>query len=240
MAYRNRSIPDSDKGVRRFVYSFSRVVAADPEAYGFDGDDAALMVAEADALIAKMITATRPGTRTAPAVRAKNDCRRRVLKVFRSFVREVKANPAVEDWRKAELDLAVDGRGRKSPLPPPTMYPTLWITSGTNGCHRLGYWTTDAMTRRGKPRGASHLVLLCHVGDRPSGDPREARYLGAFTRYPITVQHRPADAGRCATYFGAWLTPSGRQTGWSPGVSMTIAVGGMATQSARAGMALAA
>lgn len=43
MAYRNRTIPESDKGVRRFVYNFSRGIAADPEKYGFDNEDAALL-----------------------------------------------------------------------------------------------------------------------------------------------------------------------------------------------------
>jgi hypothetical protein len=102
------------------------------------------------------------------------------------------------------------------------MAPTLWIKAAMNGVHELGYWDADAMTRRGKPRGASHLVLLCHVGDEPIADPAGARYVGAFTRYPMRVQDRPADGGRTASYFAAWRMRSGAQSAWSAGVSMTI------------------
>jgi hypothetical protein len=244
MAYRNRSIPESDKDVRRFVYGFSRAVAADPGAFGFDEEDAALLVGLADDLIEKMVVATRPATRTAPAIGAKNESRKRVLAVFRSYVREVKANPSIESPQLVGVGIVADGRGRKSPLPPPVRPPTLFITEAGSATHRLAYWTSrqdEVVHRRGKPRGASHLVLLCHVGDRATGNPAEARYVGAFTRYPIRISHRMEDAGKVATYFGAWLTPSGKQSGWSTGASMTIAVAGIgASGPARGALKVAA
>src|SRR5690606_21479705 len=70
MVYRNRTIPDTETGIRRFVYSFSRTIAADPAIYHLTPADADLLIAEADALIAASVTASRPITRTRPNIHA--------------------------------------------------------------------------------------------------------------------------------------------------------------------------
>lgn len=145
-----------------------------------------------------------------------------MLELFRGYVAQVKADPSIEESDKTMLDIVVQKRVRKFPLPPPDVYPALWIRGVMNCMHEIGYKTMDAMNRRGKPRSATHLVLLCHVGDAATIDPKDARYVGAFTRYPIRVQYQPAQSGQTATYFGAWLSRSGAQTPWSPGVSMPI------------------
>ena len=48
-------------------------------------------------------------------------------------------------------------------------------------------------------------------------------YLRSFTRSPIGIALDPADRGKCATYFGRWVTAKGLVGPWSPGTSMTIA-----------------
>jgi hypothetical protein len=223
MAYRNRTIPDSDKGVRRFVYGFSRGVAAQPETYGFDAERAAELVILADELIGKSITAIRPGSRTPVAVRAKNDCKKRVLAVFRAAVNEIKANPAVEDWQRVNLDIVVEKSRRKSALPPPDMPPSLTIAKSGNGFHAIGFADTSHPGRRGRPRGATHLLLMRYVGEEPIADWTRAQFQGLHTRKPVRVNYAAADAGRVATYFAAWVTSTGEQSGWSVPVSMMIA-----------------
>ena len=86
--------------------------------------------------------------------------------------------------------------------------------------------------RRGKPVGVSHVVILRHVGPGPISDVREARFLGAFKRWPIVVHGRSEDAGQTATYFAAWLISSGSQSPWSAPVSMTVVGAQIATPTA--------
>lgn len=222
MASRNRTVPSNEKELRRFVYNFSRLVQADPARYGLDSADAMRLMNEADLYLQASFTAIRPISRTSPAVRAKNVAKARAVPVFRSYAAIVKANPDVPVWDKVELGIVVEKQRRKSPTPPPFAAPTLGIRGGTVGVHEIIYRDSEHLSRRAKPKGVTHLVLLRHVGDRAIADPSRAQYVGAFTRFPIRLSYVPPQAGQVVTYFAAWLTSSGRQTAWSLPVSMMI------------------
>lgn len=232
MAYRNRTIPDSDPQLRAFVYSFSRTVAKDPARYGLTPEDAALLVHEADLFINASILATRPGTRTKPTIRAKNDARVRVLGVFRQAINIIRADVSIGWDRRKELGIVTEQRARLSATPAPIVPPTLKIKSAATGGHTIRYSETQHQTRRGKPKRATHLVLLCHIGDRAVMDPKAARYRGAYSRQPIRIEFEPDEVGRVATYFGAWLMPSGEQSPWSLPVTMIIGGSGLPRESA--------
>ena len=226
MAYRNRTIPDSDPKLRAFVHSFSRTVAKDPGRYGLTPEDAAYLVHEANLFINASILATRPGTRTSPTIRAKNDAKARVLDVFRPCINTLRANLEL-GWQKWwELGIVVEKRQRKSALPPPLYAPVLNIMGSKHGGHEILYRDREHLRRRGKPKGATHLVLLNHIGPQRIMNPKLARYAGAYTRRPIRIEYEPDEAGQVATYFGAWLMASGEQSPWSLPVSMIVAGAG--------------
>lgn len=227
MAFRNRTVPANEKALRRFVYNFSRLVQSDPAQYGLEPADAMRLMDEADLYLEAAFTAGRPGTRTRVTVRAKNDAKRRVVPVFRSYAAIVKANPEVAIWNKVQLGIVVDGARRKSPTPPPMAAPILSLRQGSAGVHELLYHDANHMSRRSKPKGATHLILLSHVSERGITDPNRARYLGALTRQPIRIEYTAEEAGLVATYFGAWLMASGRQTPWSLPVTMIIPGSGL-------------
>lgn len=227
MASRNRTVPANEKELRRFVYNFSRLVQDDLARYGLEPADAVRLMDDANAYLAAAFTAGRPATRTRVTVRARNEVKRRVLPVFRSYAAIVKANPDVAVWDKVQLGIVVDGPRRKSPIPPPIAAPILSLRRGSAAIHELLYHDANHLSRRSKPKGATHLILLSHVGEQSINDPSNAQYLGAFTRQPIRIEYTAEKARLVATYFGAWLMPSGRQTPWSLPVTMIIGGSGL-------------
>lgn len=225
MAQRNRTIPDGDSRIVYWVRNFAHLISLDPQAYDLTQADADLLSSLAEELTAKYNTAVMPQTRTSPAIRAKNDCRKMTLAVFRSYVRQVNANPEIAEHKKVELGIVIPER-RLTPIPAPVRAPSLRIKLEKPGVHKLGFRDLETKTGRRKPHGVSHLVLVGAIGDRPTNDPYKARYLGSYTRWPIYITHEHKDHGKCATYFAAWVTGTGKQTTWSAGVTMPIVFGG--------------
>lgn len=223
MEHRNRSIPERDSELVHWCKEFTRQIDENPAGFGFTQQDVDAMVALSEELMQSYTIAVQPGTRTSVAIRAKNECRKRALESFRSYVRRVKANPDVPVEALKGLGLVQDGRERSSPTPPPERAPVLNIVGGGVLKHRIWFRDSAELERRGKPRGVTHIVVLRHVGEQPELDWRNAQYLGVFTRTPIKVSYLPKDAGLTATYFAAWITAAGEHSGWSPGTSMMIA-----------------
>lgn len=228
MAKRNRTIPDDEAGIRRFVYRCSRAVNNDPAVYHLTQDDADLLMAEADALIDASIAASRYGVHTTRSIVHRNGVKKRVLATFRTYVQRVRGYRDISEADLYNFGITVRP-ARKSPIPTPASRPELRVKVRDAFAHEISYRRQGPFGRH-KPRGATHMVLLCHVGETagiPGGDPANLRYVGAFTRTPIRVTQRPGDGGKTATYLAAWLTSTGEQSPWSNPVSMQILGGGV-------------
>ena len=225
MNYRNRTIPDAGKQLRSWVHTFSRQIDQDPQRFGLTAEDAALIMAEANNFLEAAILAERPGTRTKPAVRRRNDARKQMLSVIRPYVALIKANPEIESWEKQELGIAMTDR-RKSPTPVPCESPALQVRGGTALEHRVDFFDPAHDGRRGKPDGVTHVLIFRAIGERGTTNPNDAQYLGAFSRSRIRLKYLPKDAGRTVTYFGAWLMASGQQSAWSLPKSLMVAGAG--------------
>jgi hypothetical protein len=224
MAYRNRSIPRREHAIVWWVRGFANHVVLDPIAYGFTADDAALLERLSDELTQAFIAAHKSGERTTMSVVAKNECMKRVLKVFRSYKRQAASNPDLTPMKKTALGI-VTPQHRVSALPAPERGPSLGCEYAGLNVHRLRYRAFESR-RRGKPRGVTHLILLCAVDDGPESDPQRAQFVGCYTRGPITIRHDDHANGKMATYFAAWLTRSGELSPWTTSTPMVVVTTG--------------
>ena len=225
MAYRNRTIPETDAGLRRFVYSFSRQIEQNAAVYGFTAAEVAEIVALADELIEASIAASRMATRSRVTVAQRNDVQQRIMPTLRGYVQRIRTDRSLSAGDLARVGISPPKR-RVSALPAPRQAPGMTLEWAGDRAHQINCFTTEGSYSTRTPRGATHLVLLCTVDDEPTASRETARYVGGFTRFPIRVPHAPADDGKVATYFAAWLMGNGEQSPWSQPVSMRIVTAG--------------
>ena len=65
--------------------------------------------------------------------------------------------------------------------------------------------------------------MVVALGSQPIDNPDQAQRVGLFTRSQMTVNFTLADGGKCATYFGRWVSRKGDTGPWSSPVSMSVA-----------------
>jgi len=95
--------------------------------------------------------------------------------------------------------------------------------AATPGSHTLRFADSLTPDSRGKPFGASDILLFCCVAEEDVNDPSLAKFVGKFTKNPISVEFTAAQNGLQATYFARWSSRRGDVGPWSLPVSMAIA-----------------
>lgn len=224
-------IPSTDAGVRDWLNNFAALISADPAAYGLTAPDAATLTTLADAYDAAYLIATNPSTRTTPAVNAKDAARNQAIETFRVFAAQIKANLGVTDEQKLALGLHINDT-TPTPIPPPSTFPSLTITSSSNGIHVLRYADSGNPGSSAKPAGVANLQLFRNLGAAPGVDVDTALFVNAYTRQNIQIAYPPEEAGLFATYIARWANAKGEPGPWGPAVSMTVAFGGPIQQAA--------
>lgn len=215
-------IPSTDAGFDSWLTNFETQTDTEFATYGLTAPEAALITAAQAAYNAAFVLANDPGTRTSVTVAAKDVAKASALATVRPLAIKVKLNPAVTDGQRALLGLTID-TVPATPIPTPTTFPTIDVLMATPGQHKLQYRDSATPTSKAKPYGAMQLELWNVIGTVEAVTPANAVYRGAFTKSPLVVDHLEADAGKIATYFGRWVTTTGKVGPWSNGVSLTIA-----------------
>ena len=215
-------IPTTDLGGLAWLTSFARQLAATPDAYGQAPATAADVRRVVDEAARAMEIAAQPATRTGDAVAQKSAAMAQAKARCRRLARMIKAMPGVDSAALLRLGLRPDSAAR-TPIYAPQTAPLLTIVGATAGTQTVRFADAGRPTRRAKPPGAAHLLLVCRVSEHRCCDPREAEVVGGFSRGPILVSFEAADDAKTATYFARWVGRRGDHGAWSAPVSMTVA-----------------
>jgi hypothetical protein len=211
-------IPQREGGFDAWAGNFASLIALDPAAYGVAAPDAAALSSAYALWHAAYATARAPGTRTRPAVSAKNDAKAALLTIVKRLAAAVRANPAVEPGMRVALGLR-NPDGILTPIPAPEGAPTLAVVRIERGAHTLRTFTGgesgEALAGRARPRGAIGLMVFRAVGEETERDPARASFLALVTRGSFSSAFSPADRGKLATYFARWASARGELGPWS-------------------------
>ncbi|MCL4211150.1 MAG: hypothetical protein HRU76_14205 [Phycisphaeraceae bacterium] len=225
-------IPRKDALFRDWAANFAALVQDDPEELGISPAKAEHIRVLTERFAEALERAVQPSKRTTTAVRHKNDTRRELERLLRTYAQQIKNLAGIGPGLLSELGLHVDDPHR-SPVRPPRTSPILRLPGGgAPGEHIILYADTLAPCARRKPRGAAYIQIYAVVADRIVPDVRFAHHVGDFSRVPIRVSWPVSEAGRTATYFGRWCNRKGEHGPWGLPMSSIITGAGSRREAA--------
>lgn len=168
--------PRRESDVLSFSENFKNGIVAAPPDFGLTGEQAAQYAITQEVFAASYRLATEPGTRTSPAIIAKNTALKALEAETRMLARMIRARPFVTAEMRVALGLAVRGPRRKR-LPPPAAAPHVFVESVHGRIVRVRLMDAQS-NRSGRPRGTRGATLLGFVGDEPSPDPLHWSFMG--------------------------------------------------------------
>lgn len=219
-------IPSRDADFDSWLNNFSTLLTASPTTYGLTAPDAVIVAGVTSTWNSDYATAINPGTRTTPAIAAKDAARNAATATVRPYAITISRNAGVSNLDKTTIGVNLPNPGR-TPVPPPTTQPVLSLVSAIHNQQTLAYRDSSTPTSKAKPPGAISLEVWQHIGTAPAVSPATASPLTLATKSPFVVGTLSGDAGKFATYFGRWTTRSGpggqAQSGpWSAPLSVVI------------------
>lgn len=159
----NDYLPHRDSQLRQWTKGFARKVTADPERFGLTAAQAAEYDAAQRAFAAALTVATRPDTRTAPAVQAKNDARKVLIALSRQLAGLVQAYPGTTNPMRTQLGLTIRKK-RVHAVTTPAESPRLQIAPTIEGRLRLHIGNRKG-EGRARPTGVKGYTWFFWVGD---------------------------------------------------------------------------
>jgi hypothetical protein len=219
-------IPSKDADFDSWLNNFSTLLTASPTTYGLTAPDAVIVAGVTTTWNSTYAAATNPGTRTTPAIAAKDAARNAATATVRPYATTISRNAGVTNEDKTDIGVNLPNPGR-TPVPPPTTQAVLSLVSAIHNQQTLAYRDSSTPTSKAKPAGAISLEVWQAIGTSPAVSPATASPLTLATKSPFVVGTLSPDAGKFATYFGRWTTRSGpggqAQSGpWSAPLSVVI------------------
>lgn len=221
-------IPRRDAELDTWLANFAERIAAAPGAYGLTAPDAETITAAVDAWHTAFTIAIAPGTRTAPAVRTKDERRASVLRIVREYAGRIRVNAAVAPALKIDLGLHVSSRALRTDsgpplIPAPATAPVVLTTGLRVGAQTIRLRDSATPQRRARPRPAAGALLYRVIAEEAVLDPHRADFVALVTRDTYQSAFDSADRGKTATYFARWVSAKGEPGPWSAAASMRIA-----------------
>lgn len=139
----------------------------------------------------------------------------------RSRVRQLQADPNIEDDIRAELGIPLRDTTPTEPAPL-TSRPVVTIDFSQRGQHTLEYRNSDTPDSRARPANATGCEIRRHIGTAPPAGTGQFDYLETDRSSPFTVEYPDTDAGKIASYILRWINANGDKGPWSETVSATI------------------
>ena len=222
----NPYIPSRDADFDSWLNNFDTLLTASPTTYGLTAPAAVIVAGVTATWNSDYATATNPGTRTTPAIAAKDASRNAATATVRPYAIQISRNAGVSNMDKTNIGVNLPNPGR-TPIPPPTTQAVLSLVSAIHNQQTLAYRDSATPTSKAKPFGAISLEVWQAIGTSPAVSPATASPLTLATKSPFVVGTLSGDAGKFATYFGRWTTRSGpggqAQSGpWSAPLSVVI------------------
>lgn len=223
-------IPSTDAGFRDWVLNFSTLISADPTRYGLDSSDSAIIAQQNSDYQAAYQVVQSNATRTPAAIAQKDAIKASAIGSCRVYAQTVKVNQGVSNEDKSALGIHINDP-TPTPIPVPETAPLLMVVNAFSGVHQIRYADENSPASRRKAHGAAALQLNRKVATGADANPQGSEFIGLFTKNPVLVEQNAGDAGKVATYFGRWVTRTGKLGPWGPAQAMTIAFGGPVQES---------
>lgn len=201
-------IPSTDAGFSAWITNFSSLITASPTTYGLIAGDATAIAAQATSYNAALTVATDPSTRTPSAVAAKDAAKAEALAVVRPYAVQISLNPGVSDEDKTAVGVTV----RKlvpSPIPAPVDAPQVSFVSAVPLVTTLKVVNSATPTSKAKPFGAIGIQLFGSVGTVAATDPEQLKFIGQFTKIPLSIDFGSSDQGKICTVAARFVTRGG-------------------------------
>jgi hypothetical protein len=195
---------------REQARAFSQRISDDPSRYGIDPADAALLASDYAAFDVCYRQTWEPLTRTTAAVIARDRARKALSKRMRALAAQMRANPAVTDAMRRELQMTVDGEAEPTPQHPPKSRPWITIVSLINDQLTLSLKDSQR-SGRGVPRHYSGAQIFMHPGERVRAplDLTQWRLVGVTSKARTTITLPMLPAGSAITLAARWYNSHG-------------------------------
>lgn len=178
--------PRREADILGFTGNFKDKIVASASSFGLTPLQAAQYSATQAQFAAAYRAIIMPGTRTSPAVQAKNTALKALEAETRMLAKLIRAFPDVTGTMRSELGLSVKAARRKRVAPPHTA-PYLIIDSVRGRSVRLHL--IDAVSNRTRrPRDVIGATLLCYVGTEPAANPLQWSLVRNTSRARLTVR----------------------------------------------------
>jgi hypothetical protein len=216
-------IPAEDAEFRNFATTFANGITANPALYMLTSAQAASIQQAVDEFVAAYQIVVEPATKTKATVIAKENARSIAENLIRQYAMIIKENDGIDDGDKVNIGVRPRNPSRE-PIEVPSSWPVLNILGNTFGTQTIKY-IDSATEKKARPFGASELQLFLTItaDGAPEPDVTTGKFVGKFTRNPITVDFTPSDNCKMATYWARWVSARGETGPWSFPATMAIA-----------------
>jgi hypothetical protein len=204
------------------MQAFAAGISASPASYMLSPVDATSISNSVAAYASALSTCTTPPTRNAGTINAKDVARASAEALCKQYAILIKYNAGISDQDKIDIGIRPINPSR-DPVECPQTSPAVAIVATTQGAQTVEFRDSMDLDRRGKPFGASDLLLFVAVTPTGTTNPDDAKFYAKVTKNPVAVMFEHADNGKQATYFARWSNRRGDMSPWSTPVSMAIA-----------------
>jgi hypothetical protein len=215
-------IPAQDGLALTWMQTFAAGISADPATYQLQTSDATAIQNAVDAFAAAYADAADPTQRTPVNVNLKDTTRNAAAQICRQYAMGIKVNAGISDADKIAIGVRPVNPSR-TPINAPATSPLLNVIAATQGSQTLRYADSMSPDSPAKPFGATELLLFVAIAADIVVDPEEAKFVGKFTKNPVSVGFVADDNGKQATYFARWASRRGDVGPWSSPVTLAIA-----------------
>lgn len=216
-------IPQTDDGFRTWGTNFATNISANPAQFMLTPAQAASIQSVVDDYVAKLEIADNELTRTKTTIADKDDAKSIAVNLCREYAIDIKNNEGIPDGDKLAVGVRPINPNRE-PIDPPATAPIVNVLGNVANTQTLRYADFLTPDSPAKPFGATSIQMFLGIteGETPA-TLAESKFLGAFTRNPITVDFTEDQDGKLATYYARWANAKGEVGPWSSPVSYRIA-----------------
>jgi len=202
-------LPRRERELARFVANFAARIEENPQSFGLHEQDAQAYRLAADSYCTAHTIANTPGTRTTPAVAAKNTALKIIRKMTRSYAKRIHAAHGVTVEAKCSLGLTIRRPGgRVTRILRPASAPLLRIARiDSNGLVTVRLKDRHS-TRKGRPEGVVGGVLYGYIcAGEPPRDISEWTVISHFSRPKVVIAMPDVPAGQKLWVAAQWMNP---------------------------------
>jgi len=218
-------MPVNDTQLEEWSDRFAARLIADPEKFGLDEDEIAVLAQKHQRLKADLAQYRKAQAHARAATTRKKDSRDDFEALIRPLVTRIQVHPTMTNEDRAELGIPLKNiRNGHGSLEFCNERPSAIIEIRPQGKHIIRIHSeTDTGPRKAKPAGATGCEIWVKVGDLPNSI-EELRYVETVSKGAYVVQFKAEDVLKQAHYRLRWVGRNGVKGDWAEIDSATIAV----------------